>query len=303
MSWPLILDFDGSIGSVNATVVDLRERQETIRFGCRMSALRALGDEIAPALSAMPSTVFMGSGDYHHVSYILIDRFRRLAAPIQVVVFDNHPDNMRYPFGIHCGSWVWHVSRLPFVSCVHVIGITSADVEGMNVWQNHLAPLHSGRVRYWCVGRDLRWMRRVGIKRSQSFATVSDLLDQFDRESRTWKQPVYLSIDKDVLSRDVVHTNWDQGVMTLEELELAIGMLKKLVIASDVTGEVSTYRFTTRYKRILAALDHQPVIPEGSLRPLQEQHQVVNRRLLSMLAGVSERAGQFGANVLEIAVP
>ncbi len=303
MSRPLILDFDGSAGFLDGTVVDLRGRQEAIRFGCRMSALRALGDELAPALSAMPSTVFLGSGDYHHVSYLLIERLRRLATPMQVVVFDNHPDNMRYPFGIHCGSWVSHVSRLPFVSCVHVIGITSADVEGFNVWQNHLAPLNSGRVRYWCVGRDLRGMRRLGIKRSHSFATVSDLLDQFDHESRTWKQPVYLSIDKDVLSPDVVQTNWDQGVMTLEELERAIGMVLKLVIASDVTGEVSTYRFTTRYKRILAALDHQPEIPEGSLTLWQEQQQAVNRRLLSMLAGVSEHAGQFGANALEIALP
>jgi hypothetical protein len=153
------------------------------------------------------------------------------------------------------------------------------------------------------VGRDLRWLRRLGIKHSQSFATVSDLLDRFENEARTWTQPVYLSIDKDVLSRDVVQTNWDQGVMTLEELELAIGMLKSLVIASDLTGEVSTYRFTTRYKRILAALDHQPEIPEGSLKSWQELQQAVNRRLLSMLAGVSEHAGQFGPNALEIALP
>lgn len=303
MSQPLILDFDGSIGSLNATVMDLRDRQEDIRFGCRMPVLKALGDELAPALNVLPSTVFLGSGDYHHVSYILIERLRRLATPIHVVVFDNHPDNMRYPFGIHCGSWVSYVSRLPFVSCVHVIGIASADVEGINVWQNHLAPLRSGKVRYWCVGKDLRWMRRLGVKHSHSFATVSELLDGFENESRIWTEPVYLSIDKDVLSRDVVQTNWDQGVMTLEELEIAISMLKKLVIASDVTGEVSTYRFTTRYKRILAALDHQPDIPEGSLKPWQEQHQAVNRRLLSLLAGVSEHAGQFDANALEIALP
>jgi len=303
MSRPLILDFDGSAGSLDGIVVDLRERQESIRFGCRLAVLRRLGDDLAPALSAMPPTVFLGSGDYHHVSYLLIERLHRLATPMQVVVFDNHPDNMRYPFGIHCGSWVSHVSRLPFVSCVHVVGITSADVEGFNVWQNHLAPLYSGRVRYWCVGSNLRGLRRLGIKGSHSFATMGDLLDQFEDESRTWRQPVYLSIDKDVLSRDVLQTNWDQGVMTLEELELAIGMVKKLVIASDVTGEVSTYRFTTRYKRVLAALDHQPEIPEGSLALWQAQHQAVNLRLLSMLAGVSERAGQFGADALEIALP
>jgi hypothetical protein len=146
-------------------------------------------------------------------------------------------------------------------------------------------------------------MRSLGIKRSHSFATMSDLLDRFESESRVWTQPVYLSIDKDVLPRDIVQTNWDQGVMKLAELDLAIGIIGRRVIASDVTGEVSTYRFTTPYKRILAALDHQPEIPEDSLRRWQEQHHAVNRRLLSMLTGVSERAGQLGADALEVALP
>lgn len=289
MTKALILDFDGSVGLLpDSIVVPLQERQEAIRFACRMATLRAMGMDLAPYLSHSPPTVFMGSGDYHHVSYLLIERLRSLAVPLQVVVFDNHPDNMRYPFGIHCGSWVAHVSRLPFVSCVHVIGITSEDVQGRHLWENHLRPLYAGRVRYWCIGRDLGAMRLLGIRRSQSFATADELLDQFASESRTWTGPVYLSIDKDVLSRDAVQTNWDQGVMTLEELGRAIGMLRGLVIASDVTGDVSSYRFSTRYKRILSALDQQPEIPAGSLQRWQGVHQAVNRQLLSMLAGAGE---------------
>ena len=113
---------------------------------------------------------------------------------------------------------------------------------------------------------------------------MADLLDRFAAESRTWNEPVYLSIDKDVLAPTVVQTNWDQGVMTLEDLEQGIDLIRNLVIASDVTGEVSSYRYASRWKRILTWLDRQPEIPGGLLRVWQEQHSAVNQRLLAKLA-------------------
>jgi arginase family enzyme len=281
MTRPLILDFDGSVqGLSDADAIPLQYWQERIRFGCTMSSLRALGNEI-PAAAPM---VFLGSGDYHHVSYLLVERLRGLKTPIQVVVFDNHPDNMRYPFGIHCGSWVAHVSGLPFVTCVHVLGITSNDVAGLHVWENHLRPLHSGRVRYWCIGPDLRALQRLGIRHSQSFQSAADLLARFAAESRAWTDPVYLSIDKDVLAPTVVQTNWDQGVMTLEEIEQGIDTIAKLVIASDVTGEVSSYQFASLCKRILTRLDRQPDVPADLLSSWQQQQMRVNQRLLAKLA-------------------
>src|SRR4029077_7216914 len=154
------------------------------------------------------------------------------------VVFDNHPDNMRYPFGIHCGSWVWHVSRLPFIARVHVVGITSGDVGGSHLWENHIGPLYSGKVSYWCVERPLRAMRFFGIRHSRSFPSVAALLEQLQQTLAATSEPVYLSIDKDVLARDVVQTNWDQGVMRLEELTEAIQKLSERIIGSDVVGEV-----------------------------------------------------------------
>jgi hypothetical protein len=138
-------------------------------------------------------------------------------------------------------------------------------------------------VRYWCVGRDLRALRRLGIRQSQSFESTGDLLDRFAAESRTWKERVYLSIDKDVLAPAVVRTNWDQGVMTMEELERGIDMIRNLVVASDVTGEVSSYQFASLWKRILTRLDRQPYIPNDLLSRWQQQHQAVNQRLLAKL--------------------
>jgi len=296
----LILDFDQSVLPLpGAARLPLGEWQEAIRFGCTLKTLAKLQHEISlqqsfsspanilpdPAGAGKKScpAVFLGSGDYHHVSHLLIQRYARLGQSIQVVVLDNHPDNMRYPFGIHCGSWVNAVSRLPFVRCVHVLGITSTDVEIGHAWENHLQPLRAGKVRYWCVGRKLAWMRYLGIALSQSFESMTDLLCAFDRYFRSNPGPVYLSIDKDVLSSEEVHTNWDQGAMLLQDLGQAIGLLKLHIIGCDVTGEVSFHRYESRFKRLLSRLDAQPEVTAQELVEWQLEHQRVNRQLLAWL--------------------
>jgi arginase family enzyme len=283
VSRALILDFDGSVLPLpEADAIPLHAMQEAVRFGCRMQVLRTAARQWTPLLEANPSPVFLGSGDFHHVTYTLVERLRM---PIQVVVFDNHPDNMRYPFGIHCGSWVWHVSRLPFVARVHVVGITSNDVEGGHVVENHLRPLYSGKVRYWCMQKNLRWMRTMGIRHCRSFPSSAELLDAFSTAIGGTAEPIYLSIDKDVLAPDVVRTNWDQGLVRLEDLASAIRPLQKRVVGSDVTGDVSIYHYRSRLKRMLSGLDHQPAIASDEALVWQLQHQKVNRRLLSLLRG------------------
>jgi arginase family enzyme len=283
---PLVLDFDGSVKPLPDELrIDFRHSQEKIRFGCRLDALRVL-DKLnsSDALVSQPAITFLGSGDFHHLSYWLISRYVRFEQAIQVVVFDNHPDNMRYPFGIHCGSWVWHVSRLPFVSCVHVVGITSTDVEAAHGWENHLRNLHSGKVRYWCVGRDLGWMRHLGIQHSQSFVTASHMLTAFQAHLAVSPAPTYLSIDKDVLSIEDAHTNWDQGVMRLAEMEAAIRQFRQQVVACDVTGDISVYRYKSRFKRFLSGIDGQTRITTADLERWQLEQQAINLKLLQCLS-------------------
>jgi len=273
MTRPIVLDFDGSVAPLEgAETIALRDREEELRFACRLSALRDL-----PATGDAP-LVFLGSGDFHHVTYALLARLR---SPVEVVVFDNHPDNMRYPFGIHCGSWVAHAARLPLVSRIHVAGIASPDVEGAHALENHLAPLRSGKVVYWCVRRNLRALRLLGVRESRSFDSVAALLEAL--RAALSGAPVYLSIDKDVLAPDVVQTNWDQGVMRADELEAAIAMLRAGVVAADVTGDVSVHRYRSRFKRLLSALDRQPGIPAAALESWRAAQHRLNLRLLSLL--------------------
>lgn len=53
--------------------------------------------------------------------------------------------------------------------------------------------------------------------------------------------PVYISIDKDVLSRKVLRTNWDQGIMTEAELHRELGRFTTdpqiHILGADICGE------------------------------------------------------------------
>jgi hypothetical protein len=131
------------------------------------------------------------------------------------------------------------------------------------------------------VRRDLRALRRLGVRASQSFDSIAEMLGALG--DALSGEPVYLSIDKDVLADDVVHTNWDQGVMRTDELEAAIAMLRGRIVAADVTGDVSVYRYRSRFKRLLSALDRQPEIPAASLASWRRVHRDLNLRLLSLL--------------------
>lgn len=302
----LILDFDGAVLPLPGSKrLPLGKWQESVRFGCTMDTLTRLENAIASVggFSTINGdgdagenpAVFLGSGDYHHVSYLLIRRFLRLGRNLQVVVFDNHPDNMRYPFGIHCGSWVWHVSRLPFVACVHVLGITSKDVHILHAWENHLWPLRTGKVRYWCVGCDLGWARWMGLAGSRSFSSASSMLDAFTSQIKSTTDPLYLSVDKDVLRPDEVRTNWDQGIMSTDELSSVIRSLRNRIVGSDVTGEASVYRYQNWFKRLLSRLDSQPEIAARDLERWQLQHQSVNQKLLRSLHEVDTEADTSSA--------
>lgn len=282
---PLILDFDRSVGALpGAHTIDLGAWQEAIRFGCSLRRFRDVAAEIERQLPARYGTVFLGSGDYHHLSWPLIQR-RAAEGPFEVVVFDNHPDNMRFPWGVHCGSWVRRVALLPSVVRMHVLGISSADVSAAHAWENYLTPLRRGKLAYWTVGVDTGWARRLGLASAfRAFDTPAALLDRFAEEQRGSTLPAYLSIDKDVLSPEVAHTNWDQGRLLEADLVRGIETLAGRLIGSDITGDVSAYHYRSWWKRKLSALDEQPEIDATQLAEWQAQQHALNLRLLAHIA-------------------
>jgi hypothetical protein len=205
---------------------------------------------------------------------------------IRVLVFDNHPDNMRFIGGVHCGSWVRRVAALPHVSRVDVVGITSSDIGVSHAWENYLRPLWSGKLQYWSIGVDTGWSRWLGVGHAfRSFPDADALVWALVTELSRSPQATYVSVDKDVFSPDVLRTNWDQGVMQHAHVEAVIDTLRGRVVASDITGEVSRHTYRTAWKRWVSAGDGQ----DAGLNDLQvaawqtDQHRM-NLQLVQWLA-------------------
>lgn len=142
--------------------------------------------------SFLNSLHFIDSGNYHYMSYILLSMIKE---PFSLVVFDHHPDMQPPMFGniLSCGGWVQKVIEdNAYVRDVHIIG---ADRELIS----KLDEDNVKRVSFY----DIEDVRRVGLPKTE--------------------YPVYLSVDKDVVRRDELITNWDQGDMGAEELLSYIG--------------------------------------------------------------------------------
>jgi hypothetical protein len=281
---PLVLDFDASVGELaGADVLALADWQERIRFGCSLRTFKQLRRHLDALLPAEHGTVLMGSGDYHHLSWPLIER-QRARGPFQLVVLDNHPDNMRFPWGIHCGSWVRRVALLPYVSHVHVLGITSGDIGAHHAWENYLAPLKAGKLSYWCMDVDVGWAARWGLADAfRRYDDADSLIDMFIAQLGRAPQATYLSIDKDVFDADTARTNWDQGKLKLSHALAVIEALRGQIIASDITGEVSAYAYRTWWKRLLSGMDGQTAISSDDIEAWQHQQHALNRQLLQAI--------------------
>lgn len=285
MQTPIIIDIDQSLDDYSGQLrLDFKDWHERLRFACSSSTLRQFSRALAARLLNHHGTVLFGSGDFHHLSWPLIER-RAADGPFQVVVLDNHPDNMRFPFGVHCGSWVRRVAALDWVSHVHVVGITSADIGRGHAWENSLLPLLRGRLSYWSSGVDTGWARRLGLARQfRAFESIDALVETFVQEQAGVAVPSYLSIDKDVFSDDLVHTNWDQGRMQLDHALALIASLKSGIVGSDINGEVSVHRYQSRWKRWIAALDGQPTIAPEQIAEWRVAHHALNETLIKAIS-------------------
>lgn len=279
---PVVLDVDGSVGELAGTHRSpTGEWGQLLRFACSRGALRSFSRGLPDMLPVDTGVVFTGSGDFHHLSLPLIERVSATHGPLDVLIFDNHPDNMRFPFGVHCGSWVSAAAALAQVRHVHVVGITSDDIGARHAWENRLWPLYAGRLTYWSTGVSVGWARALGLGRAfQSFHSVDALLEAFCAHMAAQNLPVYLSVDKDALSVEDVRTNWDQGRMRANALLGAIETLRGRIVGGDITGEVSMARYAQWWKRRLSALDDQPEVTSEQLTAWQPQQHALNRRLL-----------------------
>ena len=296
---PLFLNLDSSLdaqtqlraASRAARSVAAGKLGPALRLWSRPAALAALKDLLArEAPASGPELVFAGSGDFHHVTPLLIERAMAAAGSTRVTVllFDPHPAWVRFANGSHCGSWVGAAARIAGVSRVITIGVCSGDIHGARAKNADLAAIRAGRAELYpySLPAGCEALRIAGAEwpAMETLGPVAfgDLL-----ASRIETKDLYVTIDKDVLcARDAV-TNWDQGRMSLDFLEqLTIGALTgHRLIGADIVGDWSAPVYGGGVAAILLkgaeALLDQPRRAPDPVRTLAV-NQAANLRLLSL---------------------
>jgi arginase family enzyme len=159
---------------------------------------------------------FIDSGNHHYVSKFWTDKIK---TPFSLILFDHHPDMQPPLFEsvLTCGSWVKELlDKNRYLQKVVLIGIADKLADAIP---------DSYKDRVICY--------------SESTLDHGQIWKELTRQHIN--EPVYISIDKDVLSTEVAVTDWDQGSMNLEELEslLKIIIRNHTILGMDICGECS----------------------------------------------------------------
>lgn len=157
---------------------------------------------------------FIDSGNYHYVSKFWTDK---ISEPFSMVVFDHHPDMQPSLFDemLSCGSWVkTMLDTNKFLRKVLIVGAADRLIRAV-------PDEYRDRVKFY----------------GESSLEHAEAWRKFSAEHVD--EPVYISVDKDVLNTDSAVTNWDQGSLSLASLEslLSIILRNENVIGIDVCGE------------------------------------------------------------------
>jgi len=273
-------DFVQSCIMAGAHEVSDKECGRAVRLWGRRRALDALWRSLARIGSPsgdQSRLYFMGSGDFHHVTALLLSlALERARRPVTVIHIDNHPDWVHFGDGMHCGSWVNKALEQPLVEKVITLGVCSHDLKSPEKKGANLVPLTDGRLELYpydhppsrvtsSYGSGPSFSQIDGALHWQSISELGEanFLDRLLGRIKT--EAVYITIDKDVLTNADAVTNWDQGHMRLPYVLWLLSEIgeKYRVIGADVTGDYSTPHYSgnlyTRAMKTAEVLIDQPL--------------------------------------------
>lgn len=186
---------------------------------------------------------FLDSGNYHYLSKFWTEKIEK---PFSLVVFDNHTDMQEASFWglLSCGSWVRDcILSNKYMKEVCVIGPPKKAF--LECEKEILEKVTS--------------ISREDMKQEKS--------QWYEFLKRNKDIPVYLSLDKDILSLEEARTNWDQGDVSFKEIKEWMHELfsQCFVLGADVCGE------------------HTPDTTSVSYSEDMEMNNVINRKIWELL--------------------
>ncbi|MDD5130050.1 MAG: hypothetical protein PHS66_03240 [Candidatus Omnitrophica bacterium] len=270
-----VLNFDNSViqqqqlfSQYPARVIDLTGLSSLARH-YMPAVVRGQVQQLIPQENKYP--VFIGSGDFHHVSEILTSRIKE---PFCLIVFDFHPDWDSLPPRFGCGSWVSaSLKNKNILKCV-LIGAGSDDLNTGALQAANLEALAGDRLEIYPYRHKPSrvYFRRVAQNyslnmRKDFFSSkiswrqlANEDLEKFTLEliSRLPTPRVYISIDKDCLKKDFALTNWEEGLLRLEQLLIMLKLLRDNldILGLDVVGDYSPVGDLKGMKGMISRIDH-----------------------------------------------
>ena len=183
---------------------------------------------------------FLDSGNYHYLSKIWLDQVEE---DMELLVFDHHTDMQLPMFGdiLSCGGWIKTVlEHNPRVTRVWLAGPPAQAVreiagESWAASGQRSGPL-PGPLPVPLPG-PASGMAEVRVV----WISEDDMTDLgfWKKQMGSSSLPLYISVDKDVLSRDHARTNWNQGSTKRSVLLDCISAAAscRRIIGMDVCGE------------------------------------------------------------------
>lgn len=199
-------------------VIDLTALEGTNCY-CDDESAAAIRAAIADApVSALH---WIDSGDYHYLSRFWLEK---VEGPFALLLVDHHPDMQEPAFGaISCGGWARDsFTTMENLHQVLMVGINpDLEIEILDLMFDGVLAVTE---------------EDMGRKSDELNAEVKEMISLLEPGI-----PVYVSIDKDALSTDYAHTDWDQGNMSLKQLENLLREVAKghSIIGVDICGELT----------------------------------------------------------------
>jgi arginase family enzyme len=245
-------------------VVDAREWGPKLRFSAPLRLINEFCRKYETQLRS--PFVLYGSGDFHYLTALWI---RRVAQPMILVSFDNHPDWDMRPPKWTCGDLVNRALEVPHVQRVAVWGCGSFECWWPHQIFGNRRAERAGtlEVHPWADGRPVKnRARRGAILRDNWRERFEAFLNNLGETS------VYVTIDLDCLRPEEAVTNWESGRFTVIDLQWALKRLREAcqIVGGDICGAYSPPKYARRKQRFAANFDHPKIYapPSDQIRAI-----------------------------------
>jgi arginase family enzyme len=300
-----ILNFDDSvikqqtlISRYKTEIIDLKDLAPRARIWLGKKTKKEIERRIQGLTKN--SITFLGSGDFHQVSHILINQFDE---PICVILFDFHPDWDILPPRLGCGSWVTETLKNRTILKFILVGVSSRDLSSPWIHTGNTKSLRGNRVEIYPYSHcpSSVFLKRIPenfsikIERKLFLNKIhwnelkgKNLINLFLPILKRIPTPkVYLSIDKDCLRNEYSITNWEEGLFSLEELLLILKLIMDHVdiVGVDIVGDYSEISVQGKFKQFISYLDHPVGLKTKYLSDalITEVNEGTNIRILELL--------------------